>query len=122
MRSVRRMCACTAGVAVLFGGVAMTTGSVAVAASKSAARFVAVRSSSARTTDPPVGRFAGSRMSVEVVLAPQNQTALTSRLAASCRCRNRANQRKNNQRGQQAGEPDQWADVEHTSSVVMWTV
>jgi subtilase family serine protease len=83
VRSVRRMGACTAGVAVLFGGVAMTTGSVAVAASKSAARFVAVRSSSARTTDPPVGRFAGSRMSVEVVLAPQNQTALTSRLAAS---------------------------------------
>ncbi len=83
MRSVRRMCACTAGVAVLFGGVAMTTGSIAVAASKSTARYVTVRGSVSRTTDARVGSFASSRMSVEVVLAPRSEAALSSRLAAA---------------------------------------
>jgi hypothetical protein len=39
-----------------------------------------------------------------------------------CRCRSSASEYKEDQSGQQEGEPDQWAGVKHTSSVVLWTV
>jgi subtilase family serine protease len=80
---VRRVLACTAGFAVLCAGVAMTTGSIALAAkSPGSHRFVAVRGSVLRITGAATGVYRSSSMSIEVVLAPRSSAALARELAA----------------------------------------
>jgi subtilase family serine protease len=91
VKGVRRFFACTVGVMVVLGGLAMLTGSAALAGkSPDAQRFLAVRGSAARTTDAQTGLYKSSRMTIEVMLAPRNERAMTRRLSAAYNPRSRA--------------------------------
>jgi subtilase family serine protease len=81
-RSIRAGAIAVVGLAITALGGAFTASAAMAAAPSATPSFTPLRASVPATTDTRTGQFTSSRMSVEVVLAPQHQAELNGLLSA----------------------------------------